>query len=415
MATSPQRYTAVAIVLHWMIATAIIANFALGWWMHEAIEAPGTQSLAVVVFQIHKSLGLSILLLSLLRLAWRIANPPPPMPTTMPRWEQRVAKATHWAFYGLMIGIPLTGWLYVSTQWRGDTPLNVPTLWFGLFEVPHLFGLNALIDSTRQLLAGLFAEAHEALAFAVALLLVLHIAAALKHHFRDRDAVLSHMIPALEQAPDPATMPGLGYRLVLRLGLALIPIAAIAILLSLFLGQQQTGSNARSIESAAQSEWLIDPANSHIAFSGVHAGTAFKGEFSRWQADIRFQPESPETAVITATIDTASATDGIPLHDETLPQSEWFDVATYPVASVHSSSIRLVDDNRFAIDGELSIKGQTVDLYGFVLQLKGDNLHISGDIILNRRDINLGMESDPQGEWVSLEIPVNLALSATRR
>lgn len=414
MAASPQRYTAVAIVLHWMIATAIIANFLLGWWMHEAIENDSTRSLAVIVFQVHKSLGLSILVLSLLRLLWRFINPTPALPATMPRWEKLAAKATHWAFYGLMIGIPLTGWLYVSTQWRHETALNIPTLWFGLFEVPHLLALNEAALSTRQQLAGLFAEAHEAMAFAIAVLLVLHIAAALKHHFVQRDEVLSHMVPALEKSLD-ATTTEPGRRLTLRLGLSLIPIAIIAIVFSLLQGQSSKHSGGKSIETGAQSEWLIDPARSHIEFSGTHAGADFKGEFTRWRGDIRFNPASPEKALITASIDTASATDGIPLHDETLPLAEWFNVEVHPIATVQSTSILSIDSQRYEVNGVLTIKGVDVDLKGFVLEVEDQGIRISGDTVLDRAALNLGMESDPQGEWVSLAIPVNLVLHATQR
>src|SRR5262245_39321595 len=138
MAQTAQRYTAVAIILHWTIATAIVINFALGLWMHEAIDRPGSVARAIASYQLHKSIGLTVLALTFVRLGWRLTHKPPPFPAAMPRWEKIVAKGTHWAFYALLIFIPLSGWLYVSTQWRHDAPLNVPTLWFGLFKVPHL-------------------------------------------------------------------------------------------------------------------------------------------------------------------------------------------------------------------------------------------------------------------------------------
>src|SRR5690606_23842364 len=145
MAATAQRYTAVAIVLHWAIAAAILFLFPLGLWMHGRAEDGDISAEVFRAYQLHKSIGLTVLALSLVRLGWRLVNPPPPLPEHMPGWERFAAKATHWAFYALMIGIPLSGWLYVSTGWsiHDDAPLPVATHWFGLFQVPALFGLNA--------------------------------------------------------------------------------------------------------------------------------------------------------------------------------------------------------------------------------------------------------------------------------
>src|SRR6476646_7461764 len=108
--TSSERYTTVAIVLHWAIAAAILANFFVGWWMAKAIDDPATRLQAVAAFQLHKSLGLTVLALSVLRLLWRLTHRPPPLPEAMAGWEKFAAKATHWAFYALMIVVPLSGW-----------------------------------------------------------------------------------------------------------------------------------------------------------------------------------------------------------------------------------------------------------------------------------------------------------------
>ena len=175
------RYTATAIVLHWTIAVAIIGNMLLGWWMHRAIETQGSQGSAIAAFQLHKSIGLTVLVLSLLRLLWRWLHRPPPLPAHTPAWEKLAAKAVCWTFYALMIGVPVSGWLYVSTQWRGDAPLNVPTLWFGLIEIPHLFGLNDSTRALRESFASTTLAAHELLVWSTLALLALHIAAALKH------------------------------------------------------------------------------------------------------------------------------------------------------------------------------------------------------------------------------------------
>src|SRR5689334_6801255 len=96
------RYTAVAVVLHWAIAAAIVANLALGWWMHHAIDDAGTVARAIAAYQLHKSLGLAVLALTLLRVGWRLAHRPPPLPEAMPAWERIGARSLHWAFYALL-------------------------------------------------------------------------------------------------------------------------------------------------------------------------------------------------------------------------------------------------------------------------------------------------------------------------
>lgn len=413
------RYNAIAITLHWVIAACILINLGFGWWMGDALNDEATQNLATNVFQWHKSLGLLILVLSLLRLGWRLLHPAPPLPEATGRWEQLVARLTHIAFYGLMIGIPLSGWLYVSTQWRGDNPLNVPTVWFGLFEVPHLLALNTLPPETRELLASWILPTHETLSWVFALLLVLHIGAALRHHFLLKDAVLTHMIPALAKISPQK------YQAKTR------PLAAAATTLSLAgllaIGLSISGEapeqNASSAEQALAElsadfptglpHWQLLPDESHIHFSGTHAGKTFKGEFTRWQAELGFD-KATGTPAIAVVIDTASATDGVPMHDRTLPQEEWFNASTYPFATYTAITADALSDNRYALPGTLTIKQHRIAMAPLTLEQTGDTLRIYGELKIDRADMDMGMESDPKGEWVSREIRIQVNALATR-
>lgn len=188
MAHETQRYTSIAIFLHWLIALLILGQIAGGLYIN---NLPSGAEGGFELFQLHKSFGLTVLGLTLLRVLWRLVNPVPPLPEAMAFWEKLVARLTHLAFYGLMLAMPLSGWALVSSASRA-----VPTYYFGLFEVPRIPGLQDL-ENQREV-AGQIAEVHELLAFLALGLLVLHIAAALKHHYVDRDDVLSRMLPFLK-------------------------------------------------------------------------------------------------------------------------------------------------------------------------------------------------------------------------
>ncbi|MBI1392259.1 MAG: cytochrome b [Alphaproteobacteria bacterium] len=184
-------YAGVAIALHWIIAAMILGQIAGGFYMHNLPD--GNQKFEL--YQLHKSTGITILLLSLVRLGWRLTHPAPPLPGGMPDWQRLLARGTHIGFYALMIGVPLGGWAIVSAS-----PLapSVPTYLFGAIPWPHLPFFDGVED--RKATAEAIAEMHELGAFSILGLFALHVAAALKHHFKDKDGVLARMLPFLKRA-----------------------------------------------------------------------------------------------------------------------------------------------------------------------------------------------------------------------
>jgi cytochrome b561 len=183
-----QRYHAVAMVLHWTTALAVLALMASGLWMTEAIKVPQTQFTAFQTYQTHKSIGFLVLALTVARLMWRILHPTPQFPHSGDIWQERAAKSVHAAFYVALIVLPLLGWLAVSTS-----PFGIPTLWFGWFEIPHLpVEWTGISKATWEPLAK---TGHWALALVTLGLIGLHISAALFHHVIKRDDVLQRMLP----------------------------------------------------------------------------------------------------------------------------------------------------------------------------------------------------------------------------
>jgi len=185
------RYTLVAITLHWLIALGIIGMIALGWIMGD-IEDRAQQ---YALIQLHKSFGITILLLSVARLVWRLMNPPPPEPP-MPAWQILTANAVHVAFYALIIIMPLTGWIMVSAS-----PTGIPTKLFQTIPWPHLPFLSSMSHDAKEAFHGPIEFVHSKLAWVIIVLIVVHVAAALKHQFIDRDNVLHRMIPLIPRRP----------------------------------------------------------------------------------------------------------------------------------------------------------------------------------------------------------------------
>lgn len=174
------RYSTVSIVLHWAIFALIFANATIGGWMEDA--GPGDK---LGHFQMHKSVGITILVMSLFRLGWRVAHPWPAFPDRMATWERILARGTHILFYVLMIGAPLLGWAAASAGGAPEVPLYgaipAPNL-----PLPHGGGLSETLGG-----------AHKLLVKVIYVVLAIHVAGALKHHFLDKDEVLHRMLPLL--------------------------------------------------------------------------------------------------------------------------------------------------------------------------------------------------------------------------
>ena len=174
-----QRYSTVAVWLHWIIALLLVTNLFLGFFHG---DFGGLTERWMMFF--HKAIGITVLALTLVRLVWRRTHRPPPADAALKRWEARLAAAVHWGFYLLLIAIPLTGWILSSTS-------NRATDYFGLFEIAPLPVSRS--DEAHEL----FEEVHELLGKLAIGLIVLHVAGALKHHLEGHRHMLGRMAPWL--------------------------------------------------------------------------------------------------------------------------------------------------------------------------------------------------------------------------
>lgn len=182
-----ERYTAVAQAFHWLLALALIGIVVMGLAMAHAPLAPATK---FKLFQLHKSVGITILMLAVLRLLWRVTHQPPPLPAEMPAIEKAGAYGAHAVLYLLMIGLPLVGWALVSIS-----PFNLPTVLYGLVPWPHIAVLSGLSRATKTAWEPVFALVHAYGAYLLIAVVGLHVLAALRHHFLLGDDILRRMLP----------------------------------------------------------------------------------------------------------------------------------------------------------------------------------------------------------------------------
>lgn len=173
---SSLRYGSVAQFLHWSVVLLLVVQVTLG----KLADAMPVGFERLVAMSRHKSLGITILAIAVLRLAWRLFSPPP-APPPMPRWQLWAARCNHWALYGLLFALPVSGWLMSSAA-------NRPVSWWGLAQLPDFVRPDKGLQE-------LFHDLHHLLVVALFVLVALHVAAAVKHQFFDRDSLLLRMLP----------------------------------------------------------------------------------------------------------------------------------------------------------------------------------------------------------------------------
>lgn len=179
---SDETWGLVAQLLHWLIAVLIVVMASLGWYMTTLDISPTMFEL----YALHKSIGVTVFTLVILRLAWRLSNPTPALPGHMPPAERWLAHASHGLLYLILFAMPVSGYVINSAA---DFPLNI----FGLFTIPNVIPESEPIKEAAE-------GVHETLIWVLVAVLVLHVAGALKHHFVDRDDVLRRMLPGRKRS-----------------------------------------------------------------------------------------------------------------------------------------------------------------------------------------------------------------------
>jgi cytochrome b561 len=183
----PARYTRTAIILHWVIAVLIICNFLIVWSV-DALPKGAERPL----IDLHKSFGLTVLGLAIMRLLWRLIHPAPPLPAGYGKLERLGAHAAHWSLYALIFAMPISGWLHDSA-WKGAA--GHPLRLYGFIPWFRLGVVADLPPARKEAMHTLFSQVHAFLGWVLVALFVAHVAGALKHQFWDREKELQRMLP----------------------------------------------------------------------------------------------------------------------------------------------------------------------------------------------------------------------------
>ncbi len=366
-----QRYGDVAVIFHWLIALLIIGLLAIGKYMASLDD---NDPVRYALTQWHKSFGITVLLLSLLRLAWRFTHTPPPELKTIPNWQQRAASFAHVLLYVLMIAIPLTGWIMVSAS-----PLNLETILFNVIEWPHLPPFDTL--DNREAIAHSFHEYHELAANLLILILLAHIGAALKHHWFDKDTTLLRMLPE----PGSASFRRKSVTLA-----AAIAVAGGAAYLSANMNRQAA---------------LLAAGDSEVSFIADVTGEQTPGIFADTTVDALIDAADPSASSIVAEVMTATVSSDNLQVAGSLPEPEWFDSEAHPVARFESTGIEGADDGTLQVTGNLTIKTTTKEIsFPMSLTAEEGKQVARGEFTVDRREFDIGMESQQNDDFVGYPV-----------
>ena len=336
---TPTSYGSVAKLLHWSIVALIITQLVLAISAHDLPN--GLRKLELLAW--HKSFGMLILMLALMRLAWRYGNPVPAPPADMPRWQRLAAIGTHRLLYALILLQPLTGWLMSSYK-------NYPVSFFGLFQWPDLVAPDPALHE-------LFEEVHEWLARALVTVALVHASAALYHHFGRRDDVLRRMLPFA--------------------GVLLLLLASGSV--------------------PAATSWRTDTAGSELVFRAMQAGAEFEGRFKRFEPQIRFDPADLAGSRFVVEIDTRSADTQDGDRDAALASADFFATDRWPTARFETIGFAAKGAGKFEARGRLTIRDVTRNVllpFTFTAAADGQHATLAGGATIRRLDFGVG-----QGEW----------------
>jgi cytochrome b561/polyisoprenoid-binding protein YceI len=390
IANTDNRYGLVARLFHWTIAILVLADIALGLLGKFTPRTGDTVAFLQVLYSTHKTIGVAVLSLAVLRVIWAVSQPRPVPIHPERRFETFAAEAAHWVLYAAIFVLPLSGWVMHSAE-VGFAPIWWP------------FTQNLPFIPKSESLAMTAATVHWISGIVLAATIAAHISGALKHAVLERDGTLARMWNGREAGNGSATHVKKSAPL-----LAALVIWAFAIGGALTVFAPAHDVAATSQRSAQQTAgWVVQNGNLSITITQI--GAQVTGGFENWQADIVYDPETGTGSVKTV-IDTTSLTLGSVTDQAKGP--EFFDVTNHAQA-VFEGDILRIDEAKHTATGTLTLVGQTVPVtLDFDLELTNGTATVSGGTLLDRRDFGIGA-AYPDESSVGFSVEVLIELTAT--
>ncbi|MBP6723251.1 MAG: cytochrome b/b6 domain-containing protein [Halioglobus sp.] len=357
---SSTRWGVVSMLLHWTVVLLIIAQFVMA---NIAGDLPlGMQKLAWLAR--HKSVGITILGIAIIRLAWRLLSPGPALPSKLGPLERVLAATTHIGLYLVLFLMPLSGWLMSSAK-------GYPVSWFNLLQLPDLVAKN---EDTFKILEA----CHGILALALVVLALLHVAGALKHHFVYRDDVLKRMLPCL----------------------------ALGLTVAFFAGSMP----ARAVDLVSA------PGQGTLTFTFTQAGATGSGVFRKFDVHFRAPDAAGVGGELIVAIEVASLDTDDGERDEILRGPDLFATERFPAARFEAQRIEADGDGRYRAVGTLTIRDVSKALE-LPLELRpardaaGSAGLLVGEVAIDRLDYGVGQGEWKSTEWVANKVTISWSVS----
>lgn len=395
IASTTTRYGSVTRVFHWLTALLVMTLIPVAIIAHELpYETSEQLAQKAWLYSLHKTLGISVFFVALLRILWALSQPKPASLHPERKVENFLAETAHWLLYGSLVLAPLSGWIHHAAT-SGFAPIWWP------------FGQTLPLVAKSEGVAALFGGLHWVFGKVMIVSLLLHIAGALKHHIIDKDATLRRM---LNGAPDLTELPATHHG---RTSL----IAALAIWGVVLAGAGVFGlyaPKAAAVESATltevPSDWIVQEGS--IAIGVTQFGSVVEGQFTDWTANITFDPTiqggpSGQVEVIIAigSLSLGSVTDQAMGPD-------FFDASQFETATFSADIITSIDG--YIAEGILTTKETSIPVsMPFRLSLENDDANVQAQLTLNRMDFGIGANMPDEGS-LAFAVDVVIELDANR-
>ena len=396
LSNSTDRYGSVTKAFHWLTALLVLTLIPVGL-IANRLPYDTAEQLATKawLFSLHKTLGITVFFVAFPRIAWTLRQPKPGLLHADRKVESWAAQTAHWLLYGSLVLAPLSGWIHHAAT-SGFAPIWWP------------FGQDLPLVPKSETLAALTAGLHSVLTKVMAATILAHIAGALKHHVFDRDATLRRMLPGRPALP---TLPAQSHGSAPLISALVIWITALSLggALGVYKPHGKALPQATTL-SAVASDWTVQQGT--LGLTVTQFGSAVEGSFADWTAAITFD-DSVTTGTagrVEVTISILSLTLGSVTGQALGP--DFFDATAHPTA-VYAGEI-IVADGAHAVDGTLTLKGQSVPLrLPFTLDLADNSAFIQGRTTLDRRSFGIGTAMTDE-TTLAFIVEANVTLTAAR-